>query len=121
MKTFAEINKIMFDNEFDKDGNKCNIITEIRYDLLESSDQRNLTYQQADLLEYCGITEDEFVQLCSVTEDAYLAKDDDPCMTISRLAWAVVQLFNKGKLNENDLYSVYEVAAKYSDQWDDEE
>ena len=42
-------------------------------------------------------------------------------MTICRLAWAVVKLYDSGELEDASKWEIYDVAAKYSDQWDDEE
>lgn len=120
MKTFVEINKIMWQNEFDKDGNKCAIISCIRYELMTTAEKRGLTYEQADILEFCGLDEKNFSWLCYRTEELY-CKTEDPEMTICRLAWAVVKLYNEEKLRYADKWEIYSLAAKYFDQFDEEE
>ena len=120
MKTFEEINKIMFNNEIDKDGNRCAIISCIRYELMTTAKKRGLTYEDADKLEFCGLDEGNFSWLCCATEELY-CKTEDPEMTISRLSWAVVKLYNKGELRDADKWDIYDLAAKYFDQFEDEE
>ena len=120
MKTFAEINKIMFDNEFDEDGNRCAIISCIRDELMTNSEKRGLTYEQADRLEFCGLDKENFEWLCYRTEELY-CKTEDPKMTICRLAWAVVKLYDRGELRDASKWEIYGLAEKYFDQFEEDE
>lgn len=119
MKNFKEINKIMLENGIEYDGVKCDVITTIRYELTDTAEKRGLTYQQADLLEYCGLSPEDFEKLCYRVEELY-CKTEDPELTISRLSWAVVKLYNKNKLDDAYKWDIYELASEY-DWCDDEE
>ena len=120
MKTFAEINEIMFCNKFDRDGDKCAIISCIRYELITTAEKRGLTYEQAGTLEFCGIGKESFSQLCCQIEELH-RNTENPEMTICRLAWAVVKLYNKGELEDTDKCDIYALAAKYFEQFNEEE
>ena len=120
MKTFAEINKIMLENKIEKDGLYAHIVNEVRYSLELTAEKRNLTYQQASLLEYCGITKEQFETICQLT-DEYYCKSENPNITISAVSWAIVKMFNKGILDNCDKWTVYKIAEKYTKYDGDEE
>lgn len=120
MKTFKEINKIMLENGIEYDGIRCDVITTIRYELMNAAEKRGLTYEQADLLEYCGLSPEDFEKLCYKIEELYV-KTEDPEMTISKLAWAVVKLYDKNELDDAYKWDVYELASKYNWCEDEEE
>ena len=120
MKTFAEINKIMLDNQIEEDGVKCDVVTAVRYELMTTAEKRGLTYEQAGKLEFCGLDKENFEWLCYRTEELY-CKTEDPEMTICRLAWSVVKLYNAGKLRDMNKWDIYDLTAKYFDQFDEEE
>ena len=120
MKTFAEINKIMLDNQIEEDGAKCDVVTAVRYELMETAEKRGSNYDETKRLEYCGISPEDFERLCYRTEEVY-CKTEDLEMTICRLAWAIVKLYNSGELKEADKWDIYYLATKYYDQFDEEE
>lgn len=122
MKTFKEINKIMLDNQIEEDGVKCDVVTAVRYELMETAEKRELTYDEAKRLEYCGLPSEDFEKLCYRVEELY-CKTEDPEMTISRLAWAVIKLYEENRLDDAYKWDIYELASKYDwceDEEDDE-
>ena len=119
MKTFKEINKIMLDNQIEEDGVKCDVVTAVRYELMETAEKRGSTYDETKRLEYCGLPSEDFERLCYRVEELY-CKTEDPEMTISRLTWAVVKLYEENRLDDAYKWDIYELASKY-DFCEDEE
>lgn len=119
MKNFKEINKIMLENGIEEDGVKCDVVTSVRYELMETAEKRGSTYDQARSLEYCGLSPEDFEKLCYRVEELY-CKTEDPEMTISRLSWAVVKLYDKNELDDAHKWDIYELASEY-DWYEDEE
>ena len=122
MKTFKEINKIMLDNQIEEDGVKCDVVTAVRYELMETAEKRGSTYDETKQLEYCGLSPEDFERLCYRVEELY-CKTEDPEMTISRLTWAVVKLYDQNKLDDAYKWDIYELASEYDwceDEEDDE-
>lgn len=104
MKTFAQINRIMLDNELEHDGIKFAIIEEVRDALNEGCEKRGLTYRQADSAEYCGIDINDFEKICSLSYNMY--RNDDGNYTINDIARAVIRIYEKRELEECDSYDI---------------
>lgn len=104
MKTFAEINRMMLDNELEHNGIRFAIVEEVRNALIEGCEKRNLTYRQADSAEYCGIDINDFEKICSLSYNMY--RDNDGNDTINDITRAVVQIYEKGELEVCDSYDI---------------
>ena len=104
MKTFAQINRMMLDNELEHDGIKFAIIEEVRDALNEGCEKRGLTYRQADSAEYCGIAINDFEKICWLSYDTY--RNDDENCTINDIVRAVVQIYENGELDGCDSWDI---------------
>jgi len=104
MKTFAQINRIMLENELEHDGIRFAIIEEVRDALIEGCEKRNLTYRQADLAEYCGIDINDFEKICLLSYNTY--RNDDGNYTINDIVRAVVRIYENGELEGCDSYDI---------------
>lgn len=104
MKTFAQINRMMLENELEHDGIRFAIIEEVRDALIEGCEKRGLTYRQADSAEYCGIDINDFEKICSLSYIVY--RNDDRNYTINDIVRAAVRIYEKGELEECDSYDV---------------
>ena len=104
MKTFAQINRMMLDNELEHDGIRFAIIEEVRDALIEGCEKRGLTYRQADSAEYCGIDINDFERICWLSYETY--RNDDRNYTINNIVHAIVRIYENGELDECDSYDI---------------
>lgn len=118
---YAEISKIMVENGIENEGLRCLIVTSIRDELALSAEKYGFDSRQVKTLEYCGVSKDVFERLCTLTRAVY-SYTSDPQIEIVKIAWAIVKLYRKGKLDDYDMWKICDyISEKYMSDGEDED